>query len=135
VTVLDPPERGTIVRYPISEDLAFLRGRVHDYLASLGFDERRRMDFVLAVNEAMGNVLDHANASGTLALHHDTKQVVAEVVDTAGLLTDPDAGKTTPPPGARRGYGLWLIRQLCDDVQILHSEGLSCVRLQMTLPR
>src|SRR5690606_4066288 len=76
------------------------------YLAALGFDHRRRVDFVLAVNEALGNVLDHTDGPGTLTLRCDGEHVVAEISDTAGLLTDPDAGTSPPPPGAPRGYGL-----------------------------
>jgi anti-sigma regulatory factor (Ser/Thr protein kinase) len=134
VTVLEPPERGALLRYPINEDLAFLRRQVHDYVTALGLGERQRMDFVLAVNEALGNVLDHANAAGTLTLGHDAEHVTAEISDTAGLLTDANAGRTPPPPGANRGYGLWLMRQLCDSVEISADANGSLVRLRMRRP-
>src|SRR5690606_9861031 len=105
------PERGAFLRHPITEDLSFLRRQVDDYRAALGFGHRRRVDFVLAVNEALGNVLDHTDGPGTLTLRCDGEHVVAEISDTAGLLTDPDAGTSPPPPGAPRGYGLWLMRE------------------------
>ncbi len=122
------------LRYPINEDLAFLRHQVHEYLTSLGFGERQRMDFVLAVNEALGNVLDHAYAVGTLTLAHDAQHVTAEISDTAGLLTDANAGMSPPPPGAHRGYGLWLMRELCDSVEISADSHGSVVRLRMRRP-
>lgn len=132
--MLEPPERGTSLRYPIGDDLAFLRGRVQEYLVALGFGERQRMDFVLAVNEALGNVLDHAHAAGTLTLDHDRSHVTAEISDTAGLLTDANAGLVPPPPGSHRGYGLWLMRQLCDSVDITADSRGSVVRLRMRRP-
>nr|PZN37167.1 MAG: hypothetical protein DIU60_25265 [Actinomycetota bacterium] len=128
------PERGAFLRHPITEDLSFLRRQVDDYLAALGFDHRRRVDFVLAVNEALGNVLDHTDGPGTLTLRCDGEHVVAEISDTAGLLTDPDAGTSPPPPGAPRGYGLWLMRELCDAVEIAAGGHGSVVRLRMRRP-
>ena len=132
--MLEPPGPGAFPRYPITEDLAFLRRQVHEYLVSLGFGERQRIDFVLAVNEALGNVLEHADGTGTLTLRHDADHAIAEISDTAGLLTDPDAGSSRPPPDAYRGYGLWLMRELCDSVEISADERGSVVRLRMRRP-
>ena len=132
--MLEPPEPGAFPSFPITEDLAFLRRQVYEYLTSLGFGERRCIDFVLAVNEALGNVLEHADGTGTLTLAHDDEHAIAEISDTAGLLTDPDAGRSRPPPDAYRGYGLWLMRELCDRVEISADEHGSVVRLSMRRP-
>lgn len=132
--MLEPPERCPVRRYPVTDDLTFLRQRVREYLTALGFGERRCSDFVLAVSEALGNVLEHARTPGTLTLSHDAGHVTAEISDSAGLLTDPDAGVSRPPPDAHRGYGLWLMRELCDSVQISADEHGSVVRLRMRRP-
>ncbi|GAA3093814.1 ATP-binding protein [Streptosporangium carneum] len=120
--------------FPIAGDLSEMRRRTREFLAPAAFDELREMNFVLAISEAANNVLDHAGTEGVVVLLCEADRVVAEIRDEAGLLTDADAGLTPPPVGSRRGYGLWLMREMCDAVEILHSGAGSTVRLTMTLP-
>ncbi|WP_433242845.1 ATP-binding protein [Streptosporangium sp. CA-135522] len=117
------------VSFPIVGDLAGLRRLAREFLAPEAFDEMREMNFILAISEAANNVLDHAGTTGTVTLRRGDGQVVAEVSDRAGLLTDPEAGMTPPLVGSRRGYGLWLMRQMCDRVEILRDQAGSTVRL------
>ncbi|WP_326824714.1 ATP-binding protein [Streptosporangium sp. NBC_01756] len=118
--------------FPIVGGLAELRGQVRVFLKPAGLDEMREMNFLLAVSEAINNVLDHAGTAGAVTLRRTADQVVAEISDQAGLLTDTKAGMTPPPVGSRRGYGLWLMRQMCDEVEILCDPAGSTVRLTIT---
>ncbi|GAA3008075.1 ATP-binding protein [Streptosporangium longisporum] len=122
------------VTFPISGDLASLRAKVRAFLVRAEFDEVTEKNFVLALSEAANNVLDHSGGTGTLTMRHLEGRVVAEIHDDAGLLIDPHAGMKQPPVGSRRGYGIWLMRTLCDSVEILHDPGGSTVRLTMLLP-
>ncbi|MGV9771268.1 ATP-binding protein [Streptosporangium sp. NPDC003464] len=117
------------VSFPIVGDLAGLRRLARRFLEPEAFDELREMNFILAISEAANNVLDHAGTAGTVTLLRAADRIVAEISDRAGLLTDAEAGTTAPPVGSRRGYGLWLMRQLCDKVEILHGPAGSTVRL------
>ncbi|MFD0887145.1 ATP-binding protein [Streptosporangium algeriense] len=120
--------------FPIGDDLSEMRRRAREFLAAAALGELRETNFVLAISEAANNVLDHAGTEGRVVLRCDAERVVAEITDEAGLLTDTGAGRTRPPIGSRRGYGLWLMRQMCDSVEILTERGASTVRLTMLRP-
>ncbi len=120
--------------FPIEGNLSELRRRTREFLRPVALDEQREMNFILAISEAANNVLDHAGTEGFVVLQCDGGRVVAEIRDEAGLLTDTGAGLKPPPVGSRRGYGLWLMREMCDAVEILPAPGGSTVRLTMTRP-
>lgn len=128
----DPPADGEWgTAFPIAGDLSGLRRRTRAFLRAASLDAFREMNFVLAVSEAANNVLDHAGTDGLVTLRREPGRLVAEIRDEAGLLTDTEAGLVPPPVGSRRGYGLWLMRQMCDEVEILHDPTGSTVRLTM----
>ncbi|GHH66906.1 hypothetical protein GCM10017673_13200 [Streptosporangium violaceochromogenes] len=132
----DPPADGEwgMTAFPIAGDLSGLRRRTRAFVRAASLDVFREMNFVLAVSEAANNVLDHAGTDGLVTLRSDPGRLVAEIRDGAGLLTDTEAGLVPPPVGSRRGYGLWLMRQMCDEVEILHDPTGSTVRLTMLRP-
>ena len=45
-----------------------------------------------------------------------------------GVIADPQAGRQPPPPATAGGHGLWLVHQVCDQVE-LHSDGNGTVIL------
>ncbi|MET8333471.1 ATP-binding protein [Streptosporangium canum] len=130
-----PPEGETAedgvrtLSLPIAGELAGIRRLARRFLEPEALDAMREKNFILAVSEAANNVLDHAGTGGTIILRRGTGRVVAEISDRAGLLTDTEAGTVPPPVGSRRGYGLWLMRQMCDGVEILHDPAGSTIRL------
>jgi anti-sigma regulatory factor (Ser/Thr protein kinase) len=48
-------------------------------------------------------------------------------------MTDPEAGLVRPPPDADHGHGLWVVRQLCDSVDITTGPGGTTICLYMQL--
>ncbi|MFF0310738.1 ATP-binding protein [Streptosporangium sp. NPDC004379] len=120
-----------VASFPIGGDLSELRERAREFLTPAKLGERQESNFILAISEAANNVLDHARTSGVLVLRRCADRVVAEVSDEAGTLTDPLAGMIAPEVGSRRGYGLWLMRQMCDEVEIVSGPAGSTVRLVM----
>ncbi|MEV7008109.1 ATP-binding protein [Streptosporangium sp. NPDC051022] len=122
------------ISFPIEGDLSEMRRRAREFLAIVAFDEFRETNFILAISEAANNVLDHAGTDGLVTLRCDADRVVAEIRDEAGVLTDTEAGRTPPPVGSRRGYGIWLMREMCDEVEISQERGASTVRLTMMRP-
>jgi anti-sigma regulatory factor (Ser/Thr protein kinase) len=113
-------------------DLSQVRALVLQHAREAGLTEGRANDLVLAVSEVAANTLRHTRSSGTLAMWHDADEVVCEIHDE-GTITDPLVGRSKPQPGASGGHGLWLVRQVCDLVELTSDANGTTVRMHMTL--
>ncbi|NUT37327.1 MAG: ATP-binding protein [Hamadaea sp.] len=111
------------VQCPISTDLALLRDviRVHGRHSGLSGD--RLEDLVVAVNEAVTNVLDHGGKAGTVTARGTGDGVIVEILDVAGGLTHDHLAAAHVDPAGTRGFGLWVIQHLCNEV-VLEQTGL-----------
>ena len=115
-------------------DLSYLRSLVLRHAREAGLTEGRANDLVLAVSEVAANTLRHTRSPGTLRIWRAHDELICEIHDE-GVITDPEAGQRMPPPGATGGHGLWLVRQVCDLVELRSGEGGTTVRMHMTIPR
>ncbi|GAB2924200.1 ATP-binding protein [Nonomuraea fastidiosa] len=106
------------LRCPITADLGLIRDLVRLHGRCCGLPERRLDDLVLATNEAVTNVLDHGGASGVLTARGLADGVMVQVLDVAGLLTGGHLAAAALDRTASHGYGLWVIRHLCDAVTV-----------------
>jgi anti-sigma regulatory factor (Ser/Thr protein kinase) len=97
-----------------------------------GLTESRANDLVLAVSEVGANTLRHTDSSGTLAIWYDRDEIVAEIRDE-GTITDPLAGQRRPGPDATGGHGLWLVRQVCDQVDLRSDQSGTTIRMHMRI--
>ncbi len=113
-------------------DLSQVRALVLQQAREAGLTEGRANDLVLAVSEVAANTLRHTQSSGTLAIWHDEDEVVCEIHDE-GTITDPRVGSRKPPPDASGGHGLWLVRQVCDLVELTSDANGTTVRMHMAL--
>jgi len=114
--------------------LAQLRDRVAAAARGYGLTVQRVNDLVLIANELSSNVVRHAGGSGNLRLWSDGRAVYCEVSDTGKGLSDPDhAGLRQSRPEATGGRGLWIIRQLSDEVHIQTGPHGTCVRVGVRL--
>jgi anti-sigma regulatory factor (Ser/Thr protein kinase) len=130
----DDADQDTVRRqWPITRDLDVLRDRVQRHAEEAGLSEHRAGDLLLAVNEAAINVLEHACAPGTVAIWHDADSVTVDITDTAGRLSTKHIPRDRPHVAAARGYGLWLMQTLCDELIIHQYADHSLVRLRMSL--
>lgn len=89
-------------------------------------------DLVFAANELVANAEEHGGGLLHLALWVDGATVVCEVADRGPGLLDPMSGYLPPPKPLDRGRGLWLVRQLCDLVELRTSEAGTRVRLHVS---
>jgi anti-sigma regulatory factor (Ser/Thr protein kinase) len=136
----DPPSRSVPLPLPTNDamyhtyrsDLAQVRALVLKHAREAGLAEGRATDLVLAVSEVAANTLRHTQSSGTLAIWHDEDEVVCEIHD-AGTITDPLAGSHRPAPDANGGHGLWIVRQVCDLVELTSDATGTTVRMHMAL--
>jgi anti-sigma regulatory factor (Ser/Thr protein kinase) len=113
-------------------DLSQVRALVLQHARQAGLTEGRANDLVLAVSEVAANTLRHTRSPGTLAIWHDAEEIICEIHDE-GTITDPLAGRRKPPPGASGGHGLWLVRQVCDLVELISDADGTTVRMHMAL--
>ncbi|WP_162642298.1 ATP-binding protein [Streptosporangium sp. 'caverna'] len=121
-------------QWPIDEDLTALRERLFQHAAQAGMRGERLDDLLLAVNEAVINVLEHGGGDGTLSISQDETYLTVDITDAAGHL-DVRHIPRKRPTGTVRGFGLWLMSQLCDEFTIQRIAGRSRVRLRMLLHR
>lgn len=120
------------VRMTFTTDLAAVRALVQGYARKAGLSEARIVDLVLAVSEIAANTVRHAKSAGTLEIWHDTSEIVCQMRDK-GHITDPLAGTRQPEAEALGGHGLWLVNQVCDQVEIRSGTAGTTIRLHMQL--
>jgi anti-sigma regulatory factor (Ser/Thr protein kinase) len=136
----DPPSRSVPLPSPTNDamyhtyrsDLSQVRALVLKHAREAGLAEGRANDLVLAVSEVAANTLRHTRSSGTLAMWHDDDEVVCEIHDE-GTIADPLVGSRRPAPDANGGHGLWIVRQVCDLVELTSNATGTTVRMHMAL--
>jgi anti-sigma regulatory factor (Ser/Thr protein kinase) len=113
--------------------LASMRRSVAAWAAAGDLPALRVSEVVLAVHEVATNTVRHGGGTGTLRLAATPGSLVAEVED-AGVITAPFAGLLPPPRSGHGGYGLWLVHQLVELVEIRSGPTGSTVRLHVRRP-
>ncbi|GAA2819291.1 ATP-binding protein [Nonomuraea rubra] len=119
------------LRCPITADLGLIRDLVRLHGRHSGLPDRRLEDLVLAVNEAVTNVLDHGGKAGLVTARAARGQIVVDVLDFGGLLTHDHLAAAELDRTATHGYGLWMIQHLCDEVALERSERGSLLSLRV----
>ncbi len=119
--------------YGYTTDLAAVRTVVYRYAKQAGLPEHRAIDLVLAVSEVAANTVRHAKSPGSLKIWHDTQEIICQIHDE-GIIHDTPAGLRKPSMDAMGGHGLWIVRQVCDDVEMHSDESGTTIRLHMKLP-
>lgn len=126
---LSPPPRGAM-SLTYRDGLAEVRAVVMQRATEAGLTESRANDLVLAVSEAAANTLRHTSGPGTLTIWEDERQIVCEIHDQ-GVISDPRVGQSRPAADSAGGHGLWLIHQVCDEVELHSGTDGTTVRMHM----
>jgi len=127
---LEPPPAGVRPFVFDRATLAVTRELVEYAARAAGLSRQRREDAVLAVNELTTNSVRHGGGTGTVAAWDEDGRLVCEVRD-AGRIERPLAGRERPAPGQLGGYGLWLVNQLCDLMQVRVQPAGNVVRVHV----
>jgi anti-sigma regulatory factor (Ser/Thr protein kinase) len=120
------------VSLTFTTDLAAVRDLVRQCAKDAGLAENRAVDLVIAVGEVAANTFQHVKAPGTLEVWYDADVIICQVTD-AGFISDPLAGSRPPDPDATTGYGLWLVNEVCDRVDLHSDETGTTIRMHMNL--
>ena len=75
----------------------------------------------------------YAQSPGSLKIWYDTREIVCQIQDD-GIIADPLAGQRTPSLEGTGGHGLWIVNQVCDEVEMRSDEMGTTIRLHMDLP-
>jgi len=117
-------------------DLAFdsgalhvLRAEVQVHACQAGMPEERAGDMVLAVNELASNVIRHGAGGGRLRMWNLGGALRCQVDDG-----DPPGRAMTNALPEMPGHGLWVVRQVADQVQILSGQRGTCATITFNLP-
>lgn len=125
--------------FPVAElpfdatKLAEIRAIVRRHARDAGLSDDRISDLVLAVSEIATNSVRHATGTGLVRIWTEPHTIVCEVRDQ-GQITQPLVGRQRPAPDAGGGYGVWLVNQLCELVQLRTGPAGNIVRMHMRRP-
>jgi anti-sigma regulatory factor (Ser/Thr protein kinase) len=125
--------------------LSVLRAVVLAYAVAAGMPENRARDVMLAAHELAANAVRHGAGTGRLQMRAGDGMLRVQVHDaglasldgqagTAGL-----AGRDVPGGGGRGwplrpGHGLWVVRQVADQVSVRRGPGGPVVTAAFALP-
>jgi anti-sigma regulatory factor (Ser/Thr protein kinase) len=90
---------------------------------------------LIIVGELSSNAIRHGGGAGVLRLWVAGDQLLCQVRDQGPGITDPhDAGREPVAPTAAGGRGLWIVRQLCQDLTIDNTMTGAVVTAMIRLP-
>jgi anti-sigma regulatory factor (Ser/Thr protein kinase) len=125
-----PPLPDAAVEIRFGADLAAMRRQVQAWAIAYELTGEQAERLLLAVNEVAANAVQHGAGHGRIRLWADKASIVCDVLDL-GQLDHPYPGYLPPDPAAGRGHGLWVVRQLCDVLQIRAGEQGTQFRLHL----
>jgi anti-sigma regulatory factor (Ser/Thr protein kinase) len=101
------------------DTLLDVRRDIERFACEAGLAELRLYYFVVAVNEMMTNAIHHGGGRGRVEVEFDGGCFRARILDDGPGVPDRFI-RAEPRPSATTlsGRGLWLTRQLCDQVDI-----------------
>jgi anti-sigma regulatory factor (Ser/Thr protein kinase) len=101
-------------------NVALARKSIAGFASVCGFTETEVADIRLAAGEALSNAVEHgrgARSSGfSVACSYDSEALVVEVRDSGAGFPQPGEAASVEPDERGRGFGIFLMRRLMDDV-------------------
>lgn len=124
-------------RYPqSSKAVGLARREVVEFARGCGFLGQSLDDIEVAVGEGLANAVEHAHrgdAGFEVAVLRDADALIVEIKDSGrGFDHGRVALPARPPVEALRGFGMFIMRELMDDVR--YSEFGTRLRLVKRLP-
>jgi anti-sigma regulatory factor (Ser/Thr protein kinase) len=127
-----------------SSALHVLRAEVLAHACRAGLTASRAGDVVLAVHELAANAIRHGAGAGRLRIWRLTRALRCQVDDgdpsPSGRLVAEADGADTPDQGPEKpwlslpGHGLWVVRQVADQMRIVTSPRGTRATIVFDLP-
>ncbi|WP_171990961.1 sensor histidine kinase [Streptomyces sp. JHA26] len=114
-------------------DLSAVRSTVAEAAAGMGLSPDGTRRLVFAVNEVATNAVQHGGGTGHLTVRRAGRRIVCDVTSTGTGRPDWYLGYLPPDPRQRRGHGMWVVRQLCDLLEVHTDQDSTTVRLHISL--
>jgi anti-sigma regulatory factor (Ser/Thr protein kinase) len=112
--------------------LAETRDAIGDLAAAEGLTEMARYKFVLAIHELTTNAVRHGGGHGRLRIWRTGGALWCEISDQGRGLSR--KRRDRPQPGHIGGWGLWLVGEICESVDIDTGRSGTCVRVRYVPP-
>jgi anti-sigma regulatory factor (Ser/Thr protein kinase) len=125
-----PPAFAKSIAYDDEATVWETRRFVRHHALAAGLTGDRVADIIGAVNELTINTIEHTKGGGTVTAWTEPGQFVCQI-DDSGHLSDPLAGRVTPPAQAESGRGLIVANHLCDLLRVYTGENGTSIRLHM----
>jgi anti-sigma regulatory factor (Ser/Thr protein kinase) len=121
-------------------DLAFdsgtlraLRAAVQERAGQAGMPEDRVVEVVLAVHELAANAVRHGAGAGRLRIWNLSGALHCQVEDGGAAACDGRKVRAGPWPYVD-GHGLWVVRQVADDMEVLSDAKGTRATVTFALP-
>ncbi len=128
------PDGEALLTIPHAHDLTQLHGELMAALVSHSMPRERAQDMVAAVHEVVTNGLRHGAPPVSVQVWVTPDRVTCEITDRGRGFADPFTGYIRGGGRALEEgqYGLWLARQLCDELTITGTTNGFTARLATT---
>jgi anti-sigma regulatory factor (Ser/Thr protein kinase) len=134
-TDLDRPDDVALDRPFGAGGLYALRAAVAAHASALGGGTAQVESLVIVASELATNAILHGGGGGRLLLWRADGWIAMRVSDHGTGLPDPETAGTSPQsPSATGGRGLWITRNLCDEMAISAGATGTTVTVSLRLP-
>jgi anti-sigma regulatory factor (Ser/Thr protein kinase) len=137
----DDAAAGALLDQPFdAQTLHLLRAAVLAHAAAAGMPQHRATDVMLAVHELAANAVRHGAGAGWLRMQAGSGAMRAQVSDAGPANLNGHTGTGDQEAGGadwwprQPGHGLWLVRQVTDQMSVLCGQGGSLVTAVFNLP-
>lgn len=111
-----------------------VRARLSSYATSCDMPDQDQYKLVLAASEIMANAVQHGGGSGRIRVTRRGDRLYLEISDNGRGIPRRHRGERPPPRPWRIGsQGLWLVRKICERVDIDTGPGGTTVRLTFVM--
>ncbi len=118
-SIPEAPEEVSLVSVFDANGLYALRAAVSAHASSLGMKSDQLGALLVVATELATNAIRHGGTMGQLRLWRVDEAIFCQVIDDGPGIAKPDQAGTQPVPlNADEGRGLWIVRQLSDQLVI-----------------
>lgn len=111
--------------------LTEFRAFVERTARNLEMSAAKGIDLVIAASEAAANAIEHGGGSGIGRVWRSGSEVICAIENSSGGIDNLAAGFVTPGWAEERGRGIWMMRQLCEWVDLRSTADGTSVRLHV----